>query len=121
MWQQPQEITNKKLLDINNNDSLSQTTQENQKLANTQMFDLAIQTSPPKRFQPQNLVFVREQAHESQTGNEPLPFLNRSSSCYTDIQVSENHIMTNLNSDTNILPLKITTSYPTHWEKYCER
>ena len=71
----------------NNNDSTSKTT-------------VANQTSPLKGTQPQNYVVTTEQPSGNQAGDEPLPFLNCSKNCSTDIQNSEQHVTTTLNGAT---------------------
>ena len=65
--------------------------------------------SPPKGTQPQNYVVTTEQPSGNQTGNDPVPFLNCSKNCSTDIQNSEQHVVTTLNGDTTTPPLTTAT------------
>ena len=73
------------------------------------------QTSPPKGSQPQNYVDTTEQPSGNQTGNEPVPFLNCSKNCPTNIRNSEQHVTTTCTGDTTIPPL--TTTSPLIEEK----
>ena len=45
----------------------------------------------------------------NQTGTEPVPFLNCSKNCPTDIQNPEQHVTTTITGDTTIPPLTTTT------------
>ena len=91
--QQPTDtITNQDNLQITNNDSTLKTT-------------VASQTSPPEGNQPQSHVVATEQS----TGNEPVPFLNCSKKSSTDIQNTEQHVVTTLNGDTTTPPLTTAT------------
>ena len=90
-------------LNIINNDSTLQYTQE------TQMTNVASQTSPSKGIKPQNHVIATEQPPGNQTGNEPLQFLSCSKNCPTDIQESEKHTLTNFIGVSTILPLTTAT------------
>ena len=100
VWQQPSETSiNQCSQNDTNNNSTTYSTQETSKTT------VASQTSPPKGTQPQNDVVATEQPPENQTGNEPVPFLN----CSTDIQNSEQPVMTTLTGDTIIPPLTTTT------------
>ena len=88
VWQQPTEIvTNQDNLNNTNNDSTIKT-----KVAN--------QTSPPEGTQPQSNVVATEQPPGSQTGNEPVPFLERCKNSSTDTQNTKQHVVTTLNGDT---------------------
>ena len=71
--------------------------------------NVASQTSPPKRTQPQNHVIATEQPPGNQTGNEPVLFLDCSKNSSTDIQNTEQHTVTTLNGDITILPLTTAT------------
>ena len=98
VWQQPTEtITNQVNLNKSTNDSTSKTT-------------VASQTSPLKGTDPQNYVVATEQLSGNQTGNERVSFLNCSKSSSTDIQNTEQHVMTIFNGDTTT-PL-LTTATP---------
>ena len=97
VWQQPSETsTNQLNLDNFNNDSTSRMT-------------LASPLSPPKGTQPENYVVGTEHPPGNPTGNDPVPFLNCSMNCPTDIRKSEQHITTKFNADTTIPPLTTTT------------
>ena len=91
------------LINNTNNESKSQHTQETQKTT------VASQTSPPKGIQPENYVAATEQPPGNQTGNKPVPFLNCSNNCSTDIKESEQHLITTPIGDTTIPPLTTTT------------
>ena len=65
--------------------------------------------SPPKGTQPQNYVVTTEQPSGNQTGNDPAPFLNCSKNGSTDIQNSEQHVVTTLNGYTTTPPLTTAT------------
>ena len=69
---------------------------------------VANQTSPSKGTQPQNYVVTTEHPPGNQTRNEPVPFLNCSKNCPTDIQNSEQHVRTTFTGDTTIPPLTTT-------------
>ena len=97
VWQQPTEIvTDQDNLNITHNDSTLRT-------------NVASQTSPPKGTQPQNQVVATEQPSGNQTGNELVPFLDCSKNSSTDIQNTEQHVVTTLNGDTTIPPLTTAT------------
>ena len=72
--------------------------------------NVASQTSPPKKNQPQNHVEATEQPSGNKTGNEPVPFLDCSKNSPTNIQNTEQHAVTTPNGDTTTPPL--TTSTP---------
>ena len=97
VWQQPTEI-------VTNQDSLIFTHKDS-----TLKTNVASQTSPLKGTQPQNHVAAMEQTSGNQTGNEPLPFLDCSKNSSTDIQNTEQHVLTTLNGDTKSPPLTIAT------------
>ena len=98
VWQQPTEIvTDQDNLNNTHNDSTLKT-------------NAASQTSPPKGNQPQNHVVATEQPPGNQTGNKPVPFLNCSKNSSTDIQNTEQHVVTALNGGTTTPPL--TTGTP---------
>ena len=59
--------------------------------------------------QPQNQVAATEQPPGNQTGNEPVPFLNCSKNSSTDIQNTEQHVVTTLNRDKTTPPLTTAT------------
>ena len=61
---------------------------------------MASQTSPPKGTQPQSHVVATEHSPGSQTGNEPVPFLDCSKNSSTDNQNKKQHVVTTLNGDT---------------------
>ena len=65
--------------------------------------------SPPKGTQPQNHVVGTEKPSGNQTRNEPLPVLNCSKNSSTDIQNTEQHVVTTLDGDTTT-PLLITAT-----------
>ena len=82
VWQHPTEtITNQVNLNKSNNDTNIHYTQENTTVAS--------QTSPPKGTQPQNYLATTEPPPGNQTGNEPVPFLNCSKNCPSDIRNPE--------------------------------
>ena len=97
VWQQPTEI-------VTDQDTLKNTINDS-----TLKTNVARQTSPPKGTQPQNHVAATEQPPGNQTGNEPVPFLNCSKNSSTDVQNTEQHVMTTLNGDTTTPPLTTTT------------
>ena len=98
VWQQRTEtITDQANLNITFNDSTSKTT-------------VASRTSSPKGTQPHNYVVTTEHRQGNRTGNEPVPFLNCSKNCSTDIQNSEQQVTTTLNGETTT-PL-LTTATP---------
>ena len=72
--------------------------------------NVANQTSAPKGTQPQNYVVTTEQPSGNQTWNESVSFLNCSTHSSTDIQNTEQHVVTTLNKDTTT-PL-LTTATP---------
>ena len=95
--QQPTQIvTDQDNLNNNNNDSTLKT-------------NVARQTSPPKRTQPQNHVAATEQPSGNQTGNEPVSFLNCSKNSSTDIEKTEQHVVITLNGVTTNPPLTTAT------------
>ena len=63
----------------------------------------------PKGTQPQNYVVTTEQLPGNQTGNEPVPLLNCSKNCPTDIQKPEQHVTTTFSVDTATPPLTTAT------------
>ena len=71
---------------------------------------VASQTAPHMGTQPTNHVVRTEHPPGNQTGNEPVPFLNCSKNCPTDIQSAEQHVTTTLTNCTTIPPL--TTKSP---------
>ena len=98
VWQQTTEIvTNQDTLNKTHNDSTLKT-------------NVANQTSPLKKTQPQNHVVATEQPSGNQTGNELVPFLDHSKNSSTDTQNTEQHVVTTLNGDTTTPPL--TTESP---------
>ena len=104
VWQPPSGTSiNQYSLKNTNNDSISQYTQE------TQTATVASQVSPPKGSQLQNYVVSTEQSPGNQTGIEPVPFINCSNNCFTDIQDSEQHVTTTLIGDTTSPPVTTTT------------
>ena len=104
VWQQPSETsTNQCNLKNTNNDSTIYYTRETSKTT------VASQLSPLKGTQPQNYVVSTERRPRNQTGNEPVPFLNCSKNCPTDIQKSEQHVTTTRNGDTTTPPLITAT------------
>ena len=109
LQQPPETSINQHYLITIRNDCTKQTTQETHRLIDTQMSDVARQTSPPTENHPQNPVVFTEKPPVNQTGNEPVPFFSCSNTCPTDIQESEKHILTTLIGDTTISPLTITT------------
>ena len=97
VWQQPTEI-------VTDQDNLNNT--HNDSTLNT---NVASQTSQPKGTQPQNYVVATEQPSGNQTGNELLPFLDCCKNSSTDIQNTEQHVVTTLNGDTITPPLTTAT------------
>ena len=97
VWQQPTEI-------ITNQDNLKNT--HNDSILTT---NVASQTSPPKGNQPQSHVVAMEQPSTTQTGNDPVPFPNCSKNSSTDIQNTEQHVVTTPNGDTTTQPLTTAT------------
>ena len=98
VWQQPTEIITKQD-DINNiTNNLTLKT------------NVASQTSPPKRTQPQNHVDTTEQSSGNQTGNELVPFLDCFKNSSTNTQSTEQHVVTTPNGLTTT-PL-LTTATP---------
>ena len=71
--------------------------------------NVASKTSPPKETQPQNHIVATERPSGNQTGNEPLSFLNCCKNSSTDIQSTEQHVVTTVNGDTTTLPLITAT------------
>ena len=97
VWQQPTEIvTNQDTLNNTHNDSTLKT-------------NVASQTSPPKGTQPQNHVVATELPSGNQTGNELVLFLDCSTNSSTDIQNTEQHVVTTLNGETTTPPLTTAT------------
>ena len=97
VWQQPTEIvTNQDNLYNTNNDSTLKT-------------NIASQTSPPKRTQPQNHVDTTQHPPRNQTGNELVPFLVCSKNSSTNTQNTEQHVVTSPNGDTTTPPLTTAT------------
>ena len=97
VWQQPTEtITNQANKNNFINDSTSKTT-------------VSSQTSPFKGTQPQNYLVTTEQPLGNQPRNDPVPFLNCSKNCSTDVQNSEQNLTTTLNGDTTTPPLTTAT------------
>ena len=97
VWQQPTEIvTDQKNLNNTHIDSTLKT-------------NVASQTSPPKGTQPQNHVDATEQPSGNETGNELVLFLDCSKNSSTDIQNTEQHVVTTLNGDTTTPPLTTAT------------
>ena len=96
-------ITNQDKLHNSNNDSIIHDTQEKTTVAG--------QTSPTKGVQPQNYVATTEQPSENQTGNEPVSFFNCFKNSSTDVQNTEQHVVTTLtfNGDTTTPPLTTAT------------
>ena len=98
VWQQPTEIvTNQDNLYNTHNDSTLKT-------------NVANQTSPPKGNQPQSHVVAMEQPPGNQTEYDPVPFLHCSKNSSTDIQITEQYVVTTPNGDTTT-PL-LTTATP---------
>ena len=77
--------------------------------------NVASQTSPPKGTQPQIHVVPTEHPLGSQTGNEPVQFLDCSRKSSTNTQNTEQHVVTTLNGDTTT-PL-LTTATPLYEER----
>ena len=103
VWHQPTEIvTDQDNLYNTHNDSTLKT-------------NVASQTSPPKGTQPENHSVATEQPSGNQTGNELVPFLDCSTNSITDIQNTEQHVVTTLNGDTTTPPL--TTATPLNEER----
>ena len=97
VWQQPTEsVTNKDNLNNTTNDSTLKT-------------NVASQTSPPKRTQQQNHADATEQPSESQTGSEPVSFLDCPKNSSNHTQKTEQHVTTTLTGDTITSPLTTAT------------
>ena len=71
--------------------------------------NVASQTSPPKGTQPQSHVVATEQPSGNQIGNELVPFLDCSKNSSTDIQNTEQQVVTTFNGDTTTPPLTTAT------------
>ena len=71
--------------------------------------NVASQTLPPKGTQPQSHVVATEHPSGNQTGNEPVSFLKCSKNSSTEIQNTEQHVVTTLNEDTTTPPLTTAT------------
>ena len=86
VWQQPVQ-TSPEDHKLNNkyNDFVIKTNQTTQELENKHEAEVVSRTSPPKGSQHRHSVTDMEQFLESQTENKPVPFLNRSHICPTDI------------------------------------
>ena len=97
VWQQPTEI-------VINQDNLNNTHNDL-----TLRTNVASQTSPSKGNQTQSHVVATEQPPGNQTGNEPVPFPNCSKTSSTDIQITEQHVVTTPNGDTTTPPLTTAT------------
>ena len=97
VWQQPTE-------NVINQDNLNNTTNDP-----TLKTNVASQTSPPKRTQPQNHVDTMEQS-SGKTGNKPVPFLDCSQNSSTNTQNTKQHVVTTPNGLTTT-PL-LTTATP---------
>ena len=97
VWQPPTDIvTDQDILNNTKTDSTLKTT-------------VASQTSPPKGNQPQRRVAATEHPTGSQTGNEPVPFLNCFKNSSTVIHNTEQHVVNTLNGDTTTPPLTTAT------------
>ena len=96
VWQQPTENDTNQDNSNNTNDSTLGT-------------NVAGQTSPPKGTQSQNHVDTTEQPSESQTGNEPVPFLACTKNSSTNTQNTEQHVVAIPNGDTTTPPLTTAT------------
>ena len=97
VWQQPTEIVTNQ--DNSNNTHIDSTLKTN----------VASQTSPPMRNQPHNHVVATEQPPGNQTGNDPVSFPNCSKNSSTDIQNTEQHVVTTANGDTTTPPFTTAT------------
>ena len=82
-----------------NNDSTTDYTQEASETT------VASQTWPPKGNQLQNYVVATKHFPGNQTENEPVSFLTCSKNSSTDIQNTEQQVVTTLNGDTTTPPL----------------
>ena len=71
--------------------------------------NVASQTSPPKGTQPQNHMDTTEQSSGSQTGNEPVTFLDCSKNSSTNTQNTQQPVVTTPKGDTTTPPLTIAT------------
>ena len=89
---------------VTNQDNLNNTNNDS-----TLKMNVASQTSPPSGTQPQNHVATTKQPSGVQTGNEPVPLLDCSKNSSTDIQITEQHVVTTIIGDTTIPPLTTTT------------
>ena len=97
VWQQPTETGT-------NQDNLNNTTNDLTLNAN-----LASRTSSPKGTEPQIHVVATEQSSGNQTGNEAVSFLHCSKNSSTNIQNTEQHVVTTPNGHTSTPPLSIST------------
>ena len=88
------------------NTNFDSTIEYTQKISQT---TVAGRTSPRNETQAQNYVMAAEQTPENQTRNEPVPFLECSKNCPTDIQDSGQHGITTRYEHITIPPLTITT------------
>ena len=77
----PEIVRNQDTLNNTHNDSTSKT-------------NVARQTPPPKGTQPQNHVIATEQPSGNQTGNELVPFTDCSKKSSSDIQNTQQHVVT---------------------------
>ena len=75
----------------------------------TSKTNVASQTSPSKGTQPQNNVDATEQPSGNQTGNEAVPFLDYSKNSSTNIQNTEQNVVTTINGDPTTPPLTTAT------------
>ena len=97
VWQPPTEtITNQDNLNIINKNSTLKT-------------NVASQTTPLKETQLQSHVVATEQPSGNQKGYEPVSFLNCSKTSSTDVQNTEQLVVTILKGDTRASPLTTAT------------
>ena len=96
VWQQPTE-------NDTNQDNLNKITNDL-----TLKTNVASQTSPPKKTQPQNHVDATENS-SGKPGNEPVPFLDCPKKSSTNTQNTEQHVVTTPNGLTTTPPLTTAT------------
>ena len=97
VWQQPTEIFADQDNLINTNNDWTPKTNE------------ASQTPPPKGTQPQSYVVPAEKPPGNQTGIERVPFLDCSKNSSTNIQKTEQHVVTTRTEDTTTSHLTTVT------------
>ena len=115
VWRQPMETSlNHRKLDKIIIAFAIETTQKTQRLEKVQLCVVTSRTLLTKGCQLQKPGTAKEQFRGNQIRNGLVPFLNSSSSCQTDIQEKDRHLMTTLHGDNKVRPLtKITQTSTT--------